>query len=243
MSAFNKKFNKDDLVERAAIAGILNKLHNKLSFTYIHSDNREESVEVPFYYSMSGDERFLMDQFLNEFDTEKAETNYDKVPRGIVVMESTGIRTEAKTNPHVRMEQVVEEFENEGDQVPALKTYSAKFAAIPIQMNINCRIKVASHRDLLLISQLTKKEFYRNSRFFFDYQGLRVPGNLMFPESFDKENPIEYTFDGIDRTQELLISLEAHTFIPDYEEGSRIFAGNIMQNIDSSVVSKNNLNK
>lgn len=242
MSAFNNKFNKDDIVERAAIAGILHKLHNKLSFTYTYSDNNEEDIDIPFYYSLSGDERFLMDEFLNEFDTSKAETNYDKVPRGVLVMESTSIRTEAMTNPHIRMEQVIEELE-EGADVPDLKTYYSKFSVIPIQMNVNCRIKVSSHRDLLIISQLAKKEFYRNTRFYFDYKGVRVPGNLMFPETFEKENPIEYTFDGVDRTQEILISLEAHTFIPDYEEGSRIFAGNRMQDIDLSVVSKNNLNK
>lgn len=243
MSAFNNKFNKDDIVERAAIAGILHKLHNKLSFSYVHKDNVEEDISVPFYYSLTGDERFMMDEFLNEFDPTKAETNYDKVPRGIIVMESTSIRTEALTNPYIRMDQVIEEFENEDDEVPILKTYNSKFSVLPIQMNFNCRIKVASHRDLLILSQLAKKEFFRNTRFHFDYLGLRVPGNLMFPDSIDKENPIEYSYEGVDRNQELLISLEVHTFIPDYEKGSRIFAGSRMANIDTSVVSKNNLNK
>ena len=63
MSAFNNKFNKDDIAERNAIAGVLHVLHERIGFTYIHDNQEEEEVKIPFYYSLAGDERFSRDFF------------------------------------------------------------------------------------------------------------------------------------------------------------------------------------
>lgn len=242
MSAFGKRFNRDDIAERNAIAGILNVLHEELKFEYVHSENDVEEVSIPFYYSLSGDERFLMDNFLNEFDTTQAETQYDKVPRGVLFIESSAIATEGLTNPHLRLPEVVEEFENAHDEFPEMKTYYTVFTSVPIQMNMTCRIKVATHRDLLIISQILKQEFFRNKRFHYDFRGIPVPGNISFPDSIDKENPIEYTY-GDDRNQELLLALEIETYLPAYNKDTRIPAANRMAYIDNTVFPKSNLNK
>lgn len=242
MSAYNNKFNKDKLAERNAIAGVLHVLHERTAFTYVHDDNREEEVKIPFYHSLSGDERFLMDQFLNEFDTTKAETQYDRVPRAVVYVDSSGIRSEALTNPHIRLEEVREVYENPEDEEPVLKTFYSLFTSIPIRLNFSVQIKVASHRDLLCVSETLKKQFYKNVRFYYDYGGIRVPGNIAFPEDFERENPIEYGFDDV-RNQEINFSLEADTFLPSYNEGTAIFAGNRMATIHNNVIQKNNLNK
>lgn len=243
MSAFNNRFNKDDIAERNVIAGILHVLHNAITYEYVYSESKVEKVEIPFYYSLSGDERFLMDNFLNEIDVSAAETQYDKVPRAVIFLDSSTIDTESLTNPHVRLKEVVEEKENEGDKVAVLNTYYSLYSSIPITMNFSCKIKVATHRDLLIVSELLKRNFFRNKRFYYDFRGIRVPGNIAFPESFERENPIEYSFDGIDRSQELLLSLEVSTFLLSYNEDTRIHARKRMASFDSNLNGKDWPNK
>ena len=109
-------------------------------------------------------------------------------------------------------------------------------------MTFNVQIKVASHRDLLITSEVIKKEFYKNVRFAYDYKGMRVPGNIAFPEDFTRENPIEYGFDDV-RNQELNFSLEIETFLPSYNQGTAIFAGNRMAHIDHNVYNRSDLDK
>ena len=99
MANYNVKFNKDDSVVRHIIIGLLADLNNKVYFHRQLTQDERVEVDIPFYYAIAGDADFLKDNFLFltrdglrcEPDPVKADTNYDKVPRGIVNFTSLNI--------------------------------------------------------------------------------------------------------------------------------------------------------
>ena len=55
MATYNLRFNKDDSVVRHLIVGLLADLNKKVTF-WRQLDNETRSlVDVPFYYSITGD--------------------------------------------------------------------------------------------------------------------------------------------------------------------------------------------
>ena len=68
MATYNLKFNKDDSVMRHLIIGLLADLNKKVSFWRQTSEDKRIEVDVPFYYSITGDDNFLRDHFLFSTD-------------------------------------------------------------------------------------------------------------------------------------------------------------------------------
>ena len=51
------KFNYDNIFIRTVIAGVINILNDRVYLIYRLSDTETKTYYVPFYYSMTGDER------------------------------------------------------------------------------------------------------------------------------------------------------------------------------------------
>lgn len=73
------------------------------------------NVNVPFYYSMTGDERFLLDSFADDIvsgDTSGngryVELNTDIIPRGHITLTGFNIRSDEFANPNVWLRTIVE---------------------------------------------------------------------------------------------------------------------------------------
>ena len=64
MATYNLKYNTDDSVIRHIIIGLLADLNNKVWFQRQVSANERKDIDVPFYYSITGDDQFLRDNFL-----------------------------------------------------------------------------------------------------------------------------------------------------------------------------------
>ena len=87
MSGFLEKYNTDEVFLRGLITSLLKSLNDKLKYIQINDKQEVLEVYVPFFYSMTGDESFLQDFFLEYTecltDKKMAEGNYDVLPRGI----------------------------------------------------------------------------------------------------------------------------------------------------------------
>ena len=104
-TSFLHKYNTDNVHSRAVIVGLVNLLNTRVQYENVLSDTNIDIVTVPFFYSMTGDERFLQDYFLEWNDCihpKIADGNYDVIPRGIVTLESNTINTTAMTHRFVR---------------------------------------------------------------------------------------------------------------------------------------------
>ncbi|NMC59085.1 MAG: hypothetical protein GYA51_06850, partial [Candidatus Methanofastidiosa archaeon] len=57
MSLYHK-YNNENILIRAVLAGLLDILNNQIKYEQVWGDDDVETVQVPWYYNQSGDERF-----------------------------------------------------------------------------------------------------------------------------------------------------------------------------------------
>ena len=155
MASYNLKYNSDDSVVRHTIIGLLADLNNKVYFYRQLDANTRKAIDVPFYYSISGDDQFLRDNFLFSTpsgpdchpDAGFADGNYDVVPRGVVQLSGMSIDSGSLVNK--RNIGTYTKMNEEG----AMEGYTAEFEMIPITLSLNLEILVSSTLDSFKITE------------------------------------------------------------------------------------------
>lgn len=209
MSNFLHKFNTDDVHSRAVIIGLINVLNSRVQYTNVLSDTQEDTVTVPFFYSMTGDDRFLQDYFLEWNDCihpKIADGNYDVIPRGIVTLSSSSINTAAMTHRFVRAK-YVKEVNGE------LQTYNSFLNSIPLSMNFDVVIAVDTNLDAFKIQQAILETFYKTQVYSINFKGFRVPCQAGFPEDYAFEKTFEFTYEAENRIS-IKFSIALETYYP-----------------------------
>jgi hypothetical protein len=226
MSGFLEKYNTDDVFLRGVIMGLIRSFNDKL--TYIQVNDKQEVLEVfvPFFYSMTGDESFLQDFFIEykECLTDKpiAEGNYDVLPRGIVTLQSSEINTGGLGNKFTRMTYAKESLEGE------MKTYSSYTNSVPLNLSFNVAMKVDTMLDAFKIYQSVISTFYKTYTYSFEYQGFRIPVQVGFPESYEINKQLEFSYASNDYIQ-FNFSVAMETYFPEKDLSTERFRGNLMQ--------------
>lgn len=249
MATYNLKFNKDDSVVRHLIVGLLADLNKKVTF-WRQLDNETRSlVDVPFYYSITGDENFVKDNFLfstaNGLDCapepEKADGNYDTVPRGVVNMSSLSIDASKLINKRNRGN-----FSKMTDQ-GVLEGYQAEFELIPITIGADIEIILSSQLDIFKCSEEIIKKLYKSNQYNVEVghldEGLyRMAAYYAMPDEYSNERPVEYSFD--DKGQyKITFSLEINSFIPSINFDTEQHAGNRVFGFDSGLTDGKQINE
>ena len=154
--AFNHKYNTDDAIIRACIVGLVNELNNRIAFENVWDDNRKTVVRVPFFYAMSGDERFLQDYFSNWSDCapDFIEGNTDPIPRGTIFLSGVSVLASNLTSRYVRGF-YTKEVDGE------LKRFNSYNNSIPIQLNFSAEIMADTTVDSFKITQSIIGTLYR----------------------------------------------------------------------------------
>lgn len=227
MSGFLEKFNTDDVFMRSLITSLLKSLNEKLTYTQINDQQQVLEVFVPFFYSLTGDEPFLQDSFINykncETDETIAEGNYDVIPRGVLTFSGAQIDTQSLVNKFTRMSYTVENLQGE------MKTYSSFTNSVPLSMTFNCTIKVDTVLDSFKIFQSVLTTFYKTLQFSFEYSGFRIPVQIGFPESYEINKQFEFTYSTNPQTVDFTFQLAAETYFPEKDLSTEKFRGNLMQ--------------
>ena len=241
MATYNVRYNKDDSVVRHLIIGLLADLNNKVYFyRQIDADNRVE-VDVPFYYSIAGDEDFLKDNFLFltkdglgcRPDGAKADGNYEPVPRGIVTLQSMNVDSSKLVNKRITGHYA------KLNQAGAMEGYAAEFEMIPINMSLSVEIVTSSQLDNFKITEMLIKRLYKSNYYNVEVGHLnegnyRIACYYAMPEDYDTERPIEFSFDNKDGYK-VSFTLEVNAFIPSFEFETERHVGNRMFEIHSYV--------
>jgi hypothetical protein len=244
MSSYNQKFNKDDSIVRHIIIGFLADLNNKVYFHRQLSNDERIMVDVPFYYSVTGDDQFLRDQFL--FTTPSgpdcmpdkgfADGNYDVVPRGVANLTSLTIDSAKLVNK--RTMGAYTKMNSEG----AMEGYTSEFDMIPITLGFDIEILVSSMLDSFKITEAIIKRLYKSNYFNVEVGHLnegtyRIASYYAFPEDYTQDRPIDYTFEDKDKYK-ITFTLEINTFIPSFN-GDETHVGNRMYSINTNVINTN----
>jgi hypothetical protein len=227
MSGFLEKYNTDDVFLRNIIVSFLKSLNDRVTYKQVNDQQQVLLVYIPFFYSITGDESFLQDFYLEYknclTDEPHAEGNYDVIPRGIVNMGSVQVDVQGILNPNVRLSYTLED--NKG----MMKTYSAYTKPVPLTIDFTVKVVSDSVLDSFKIFQSVITSFYKTYTFSFEYEGFRIPAIAGFPEQIPNDKQFEFTYGSSQKFITSEFSVQVQTYFPEKDLTTERFRGNMMQ--------------
>jgi hypothetical protein len=230
---FLEKYNTDDVFFRGVILGLLSKMNEVITYTQTGSDQVRRTIYIPFFYSMVGDEPFLQDFYLSYEDCDGnpafAEGNYDVVPRGILELGSIRLDTSGATTKFVRGSYVKEVQKETGSE---MVTYSSYLNPIPLNIQINAKIKADTTLDAFKIQQSVLEILYKRFVYYFNYKGFRIPVQASLQDAPPDKQPNNFQMGyGTQRGESITLSfsMDLETYLPQLDLTTERFRGNLMQ--------------
>jgi len=228
MSEFNQTYNYDSVFIRNLIVGFLAELNKKLVIYNQLDDGEIEAVDIPCIFSITGQERFLKDEFLYDaINQDKAIGDYEKVPRCIVSLDGLSIDTSRQTNKYIRTRCV--RMVNDEPRTLVLMT-----DFVPVNLSFNCDIICSNHIELMKVTECLISKIYKNQNLFnVDLDVFNVQANYNSPTDFNHERSTEFS---LNDKKEFKISVvfELSSFIPCFENGI------LLPEIDTMLMSLDN---
>lgn len=229
MAPYLEKKNTDDVFLRGVILGALSYMRDKIVIKNT-IEGKDYVINVPFFFSLTGDERYLQDIFIDWMEPncreelQKAEGNYDPIPRGILKYTGSTTRTDALANPYVRSTYNKEE---NGE----VKGHSAFTEWRPKTYNFDVEILCDGLLESTKIEEELDAKFYKSEPYSFNYRGFNVQCQIQFPEQNNVEKQYEFTYgDEVQKTK-LTFTIEIESYRPIIDETTEFFLEKTMQNI------------
>jgi hypothetical protein len=233
------KFNYDNIFIRTVIAGVINILNDRVYLIYRLSDTETKTHYVPFYYSLTGDERALQDFYIQWNDCiqpKKVDGNIDVLPRGMVKMNNVNINTSSLTNYLVRGDFVKEDENNQ------LLTYSAKMHSIPLKMNFEIEIQADTQEDSWKIWEKVIEVFWPTVASSVRWNYVRIPFQMGFPADMPIEKLFQWSFGSVTSQNvntNMKFTVELETYYPIFDKNTQFFKGNqILDFVSSDAISR-----
>ena len=213
MSNYNEKYNKDDVFIRSMIVCLLAELNKKMYIYNRLDDGSVQKVDIPCLYSITGQERFLKDEFYYDaLEQGKAFGDYEHVPRCMVNFTSFNVNQAEQTNKYNRTKIV---RESQG----ILRTLYLNVEWIPVTLAFDCKVICANNIELLKVTEAIVSKIYKNPNYFkVDFGMFNVDACLTVPADYNHELPQEF---GLNEKKEFStsFSVEMKSFIPAFEHG------------------------
>jgi len=224
--------NVQDIFMRNATLTLLDLLNRQVIIDLKRND-AVEKFEIPFFYNFGGDEGFMKDFFL-ELPTDckypsHAEGNYEQMPRGIVTLSSFQIKSGDITNKFVRGT-FTQETRDLNDQ-KQLKAYSSRLFTLPISLKYSVKIESDNINKTFKIIEKIFDFYYKNQVRYFQFRGVRVPAQIVFPENADFQK--NYNFSYTDsNTVSITLNLDMETYFPSFDDHSTFYKGDTIKQIN-----------
>lgn len=217
------KYNNENILMRAVIAGLLDVLNNQIKYNQVWSDEEIEEIKVPWFFNQSGDERFMQDfytMYAQCVPPKPVDGNFDFIPRGIVSYTGSAIDSGRITTRYVQGT-YVKEIDNK------LEQFVSFLYSIPLNVSFDLELWIDTYTTALKIEQQLREVFYKNKTYYVYYKGLRVGCTAGFPEQVGIEKKIEYSFEENNKIK-LRFSLEVEAYQPVFDPTTEMKASNRM---------------
>lgn len=217
-----ERFNFEDTFFRDLTVCVLDTLEGQVKWINRFSSG-DKFVQVPFYYSLTGDERFLLDSFSDDIVSENrfVELNTDMIPRGHLTMTGFNIKSDEFANPNVWLRMVVE---NEDE----IRKILAKVRSIPITVNYDLEILLSSELDTFKCSQSIMDTMWLYKYMYFEYNFMNIDAILLVPDSNSIEMAREKNLTS-DNNIKLKLSFAVETYYPSFRN-DRVNGVGVIQN-------------
>jgi hypothetical protein len=206
-----ERFNFEDVFFRDLTVCVLDTLEGEVRWVNKFSSG-DRVINVPFYYSMTGDERFLLDSFTDDVvsNSRYVDLNTDIIPRGHLTLTSYEIRGDEFANPNVWLKMVVE---NETE----IRNMLTKVRAIPITVKYDLVILLSSEIDTFKCSQAIMDTLWLYRFMYFEHNFMNIDAVMQIPDSNNIEINREKSLTS-DNTIKLTVSFDVQTYYPAYRK-------------------------
>ena len=197
------------LFPAVVLVGTLDTLEGEIYWNYDFSSGIKKII-VPFYYSLTGDEKFALDTFVDDIASNNRlnELNTDIIPRGILTMNGFDMLTDQMTNPNVWVRTT---YENADE----IKNELKKIRSIPVSIKYELGIILNSENDYFKCAEALMNTIGVYKYFAFQYNSFNINAVIQLPDS----NQFEITREA-NLTSKNLIKLsttfEVLTYYPGY---------------------------
>jgi hypothetical protein len=206
-----ERFNFEDVFFRDLTVCVLDTFEGQVNWINRFSSG-DVYVQVPFYYSLTGDERFLLDSFQDDIVSENrfVELNTDQIPRGHITMTGFNIKSDEFANPNVWLRMVVE---NELE----IRRVLAKVRAVPITVSYDLTILLSSELDTFKCSQAIMDTMWIYKFMYFEHNFMNIDAVILMPDTNQIELSREKNLTS-DNNITLKVSFEVHTYYPAFRK-------------------------
>lgn len=201
----NQEYNFDDNFFRMVSISLVKTLHNTLSWINVFTDKKIRVV-VPFYLSVAGQDRFVLDAFVDDIPDARIELNTDQIPRGVVTLSSFSSDTSQFANPneYIRNKRVIN---------GKMKTLIQKTKAVPVSLNYDIDIVLNSEIDVFRCSEKILNMLFNYMFFNIDYFGIKIDAVFSLPDDKEIQIEREVTMDS-DPKKHIKFSLKVDSYYP-----------------------------
>lgn len=206
-----ERFNYEDCFLRDLTVCVLDTIEGEVKWINRFSSGDRE-VKVPFYYSMTGDERFLLDSFTDDVvsDSRYVELNTDIIPRGHITMTGFDIRSDEFANPNVWLRMVVE-------NKTEVKKMLTKIRAVPVSVKYSLSIILNNEIDTFKASQAIIDTLWIYRFMYFEHNFMNIDAVMLMPDSNQVEINREKNLTS-DNTIKLNCDFEVQTYYPAFRK-------------------------
>lgn len=169
-------------------------------------------VLVPFYTSLTGDERFALDAFVDDVVDQRVTMNTDQYQRGMIQFNGFGSNSDEFANPNQYLSQ-------KKDINGKLRKIISKVKAVPVTINYEIDIQLASQNEIDKCSQKIMELLFNYFFFNIDYFGIKIDAVLTLPDDKTIEIEREITMES-ERKKHIKFSLDVKTYFPIFKIAS-----------------------
>jgi len=170
--------------------------------------DKKHRVVVPFYLSLTGDEHYVLDAFVDDVVDQRVTLNTDQIPRGIITLENFTQSSDEFANPN----QYITKRTIISDE---LRKIVSKIKAIPFDLSYKIEVTLATEIDVYTFSRKFIDMLFNYYYFSVDYYGLKIDSVLELPDDKTVEIPREIGGDLTDeRKKKFEITVNVKSYYP-----------------------------
>lgn len=230
--------NNENIFTRAIIAGVLNLLNNGINYKQYHCNGSIDEIDIPWYYNMSGDERFMQDFFtdykycMHSNAPKQISGNFDAIPMGIITYNGSTIAQDALTSRFVKGNFYKDVNGN-------LESYTSYLFSIPLNLQFNCEVRIPNFTNALLVEEMIREVFYKTQTIYVLYKGMRIGAQVGFPESVAVDKNVNYSYEQDRNIVKITFDIEVETYQPCFDHTMEYPSKNVIKNIGVCVHTNN----
>lgn len=204
-----KEYNYDDNFVRMATIALTRVLTKRVRWINRWADGKKIRVVLPFYTSFAGQERFMLDAFVDDVASTRAELNTDQKQRGIVSFRGGSQRNDEFANPH---EYLSKSSKINGEH----KDVISRTMAVPITLSYDVTIKLDNEWEADTCYTKILDVLYTYFMFNINYYGIKIDAFFGLPAESGIDIPREINL-GSDDTMSIKFSLDVNTYYPVFK--------------------------